>query len=190
MNYLGTILASSSTHWSAQLAAERKQHRLGEISVSLKPVRIPLMSINGCLGMPWSPQHGWDLQPLNLTQSQRLGLTGFTGRYILLTAFEACLQSVYTGTQMITLSWSKSVRLLDSVEVSRYLSFSVWCLMIKMFVLWHWLKKKKTVAVYHEFIQIHLALKGSTSPTISAEFHHLIQICFFYPPFCQLHYQG
>lgn len=87
MNYLGSILASSSTHWSAQLAAQRKQYPLEEISLSLKPVRIPLMSINGCLGMPWSPQQGLDLQPLNLTQSKRLGLTGFPGRYILLTVF-------------------------------------------------------------------------------------------------------
>lgn len=52
MNYLGTILASSSNQWLAQLPAERKPHWLEEISLSLKPLGIPLMSIHGCLGMP------------------------------------------------------------------------------------------------------------------------------------------
>lgn len=109
MNYLGSILASSSTHWLAQLDVERKHHPLQEISLSLKLVRIPLMSISGCLGTPWSPQHGLDLQPLNLSQSQRLGLTGFRGRSYLLTVLETLLQSLHCKQalrkQPCPLSW-------------------------------------------------------------------------------------
>lgn len=86
------LLASSSNQWLAQLPAERKSHWLEEISFSLKPVGIPLMSINGYLGMLWSPQHGWDLQPLNRIQSHRFGLPGFTGRYILLLLIAVIIQ--------------------------------------------------------------------------------------------------
>lgn len=51
MNCLGNILASSSTHWLAKLAADREQHPLEAIILSPKPVRIPLMRINRCLEM-------------------------------------------------------------------------------------------------------------------------------------------
>lgn len=46
------------------------------------------MSINGCLGMLLSLQHGLDLQLLYQTPSQRLGLSGFGSRSILYTVFK------------------------------------------------------------------------------------------------------
>lgn len=69
MKYLGSILASSSGHWSAQLAARSQQHPPEEINLRLKPVTIPLMRINGRLRALRSPQHERDLQALSPTQS-------------------------------------------------------------------------------------------------------------------------
>lgn len=76
----------------------------------LKPLRIPLMSIHGCLGMPWATQHGWDLQPLNWNQLRRLHHLGFIGGNNLLNVFETALQLLYR-VSMIRRSWTRSVTL-------------------------------------------------------------------------------
>lgn len=73
-------LASSSNQGETQLPVERKRQQLEEISVRLKPLGISLMSINGCLWMPWSRQHASNWRPFK--RAQRSGLPGFTG-YIL-----------------------------------------------------------------------------------------------------------
>lgn len=73
-------LVSSSNQRETQLPGERKSRWQEEISVSLKPLGISLMSINGCPLMLWSTQHASNLQPFNL--AQRSWLPGFMG-YIL-----------------------------------------------------------------------------------------------------------
>lgn len=73
-------LTSSSNQRETQLPVERKSRRLEEIRVSLKPLGISLMSINGSLRMPWSTQHASNWQPFNW--AQRSGLLGFAVYFV------------------------------------------------------------------------------------------------------------